>query len=1016
MTNTTTSYWGVSASGDWFDSSDWSSGVPNGYTDNAVISEPGTYTVTISDGEIVQVNDLGLDSANATLAVDYILHLNGVLALASGELIDAGAIGAGGALVQSGGTIVFDSGASLSSSQWDLSGGTVTLAASFNYDGPLDQTGGTIPIPTGETLTISGTGSTFEGQISGAGTLDIAGSGPTIGEGASLTVSNWIVSTSPGPLTIAAPLSYGGTLTVNYGDSLVISAGSTLTVSGSLNVDGSIDGFGTLLQTAGTTTFGSGELNASNWVVSGGTVTAGNLIYAGVLDDVGGTMNGNFWLAGPQSTIDATISGADLFLDGGTATIESGASISETNFSIGSSTTILETSLSNSTGFAVSSGTLDITSGNKMTVSGVTNIEATIDGAGTFAETGGTTTMSGYMGVSNWSISGGTTTITAPVLYAGAFSETGGTLDTPNGYALTLEGISTIAGTIAYRGTLALDGTTTIDPGANLTCSYWNISGGTTTFATPLSYSGTLGVSGGTLDVSSGDALSLSGTSTIAGTVGGAGTFALVGGTTALESGAIFTVADWTISGGTTTIETPLAYSGAFLLSGGTLDVSSGDTLTLSGTTTIQGLIHGEGTLAFGGGAAILDAGAAVDTAALSLSNSATLGLKENFSFAGVVSQADGTSISVGPGSTLTLSCTGSILDGTITGKGTLLLDGGTDTLTGTTMQVSDWTLASGTVVTLGTDIVYDGVLTEEAGTTLSLGSKVLTLMASSSTFAGAITGTAAFDLKGGTQEFDAGATISTAHWNLSGKDAITIDEDLTFAGTFSSGNGTKIAVSSGDTLDLTGDATISSKISGVGTLEFSGGSDGLGKGAGITATTLDIETGASLSIAAKVKDTGALDISSGSSLVVSSHDSFDLTQGATGAGIFIIDSNATLDLGSSVASTLTANFDGAGATLGLSDLSDFAATILGFATADTIDLLKVKITSATLQTGDVLVLMHGSTTVGTLQLSGNYAGDTFSATSDEHGGTDITTDAASGSLIMPSLELHTSHADWIFG
>ena len=40
--------------------------------------------------------------------------------------------------------------------------------------------------------------------------------------------------------------------------------------------------------------------------------------------------------------------------------------------------------------------------------------------------------------------------------------------------------------------------------------------------------------------------------------------------------------------------------------------------------------------------------------------------------------------------------------------------------------------------------------------------------------------------------------------------------------------------------------------------------------------------------------------------------------------------------------------------------------------------------------TGDKLAIMNGATTVATLQLSGNYASDIFTATSDGHGGTDI--------------------------
>jgi hypothetical protein len=86
-------------------------------------------------------------------------------------------------------------------------------------------------------------------------------------------------------------------------------------------------------------------------------------------------------------------------------------------------------------------------------------------------------------------------------------------------------------------------------------------------------------------------------------------------------------------------------------------------------------------------------------------------------------------------------------------------------------------------------------------------------------------------------------------------------------------------------------------------------------------------------------------------------------------------------------------NFDGAGAILALSDAAAFAANTLDFGSSDIIDLLKTTATSATWANNE-LTIKNGAQVIATLELTGNYTGDTFSVGSDGHGGTDITTNA----------------------
>jgi fibronectin-binding autotransporter adhesin len=827
-----------------------------------------------------------------------------------------------------GGTDSFESGAT--GAFITITGGAViTLGTSLSAG--LELGAGSIDLD-GNTLTLGD--ATIAGSISGPGTLTSSGGDQTISSGAYLGMTQWD-SSDYDYITIAGNVSYGGSFTQGDGATLLISSGNTLSVSGSVSISSVIDGAGTLLITGGTTAFtGFADPATSNWTISGGAVSIVNTPgYVGLFDQ------------------------------------ESGTSLS-----------IVDTN-------------------SALTLNGVgSDVGGSVSGAGTLAFAGSDQTISSgaIFTVSNFQVAAtGVVDLEENLAYGGAFTVAkGGTLAIFSGDALTLSGTSSIAGTLSGGGTLTLSGgSATVETGASLAVADLAQSSGTVALDENLTYSGALTQTGGTLALGA-NTLMLSGTgSTVAGTISGTGTLALKGGSQTIGSGAVLSISSISVtSGDIVTIAANTAYAGSLSVTAGTtITVDSGDTLTLSGTTTLQGTIGGAGTLSLGGGTLFVDSGAAISTNELAIGGTATLGLKESLSFAGVVSEATGTSISIGPGSTLTLTGTGSTLDGTVTGKGTLLLDGGTDTLKGTTMQVSDWTLAAGAVATFGTDINYAGVLTEDAGTTLALGSKALNLSGGSSDFAGAITGTAALNLKGGSQEFDAGAAISIAHWNLTGKDSIAVDEDLTYAGAFSSGNGTKIAISAGETLDLTGAATISSKVSGAGQLELTGGTDVLGKGAALTVDTLEIADSASVSIDALVKDIGALSIDATSSLSVDSHKSFDLAGAATGAGTFVIDANATLEFSSTAASTLTANFDGTDALLKLADLSGFAATISGFAVGDTIDLMHHSANSAVLEAGDELVIKHNSTVVATFQLSGDYTGYTFETSSDDHGGTDIT-------------------------
>jgi hypothetical protein len=141
-------------------------------------------------------------------------------------------------------------------------------------------------------------------------------------------------------------------------------------------------------------------------------------------------------------------------------------------------------------------------------------------------------------------------------------------------------------------------------------------------------------------------------------------------------------------------------------------------------------------------------------------------------------------------------------------------------------------------------------------------------------------------------------------------------------------------------------------------------------------------------SIAAHMYDGGVVEVATGS---------LDFASRLYGTGVLKIDADATLEADAGSVSTLTVAFDGAAATLALTDPKAFGATLRGFAAGDVIDLLNLTATGAKINGGDQLVVVDRGKTVATLQLSGNYGGATFVTSSDGHGGTDVLVRNVSG-------------------
>jgi len=670
---------------------------------------------------------------------------------------------------------------------------------------------------------------------------------------------------------------------------------------------------------------------------------------------------------------------------------------------------------------------------------------------GTLALTGGSQAIDSgaRISISNWTLSGGdAANIAEDLTYAGALTAASGTsLTVESGDRLALNGDANIAGTIKGMGTLTLGGgTDSFDTGAVISVANLDVSNDANlTINENFSYGGALIESAGATLSFGANTMTLRGEGSVfAGTLSGSGSLLFSGGSQDFSAGATLDGAHWRISGlDSVGINENLSYAGALSDGAGTyLSVSSGDTLSLTGASKFTGFLYGGGTLALAGGTDSFYTDANIGTGYLAVSGGAVVSLYANVADSAITSEAAGATISIGYNDTLALSRSASFA-GSIAGQGALVFTGGAqDFESGATLTIKSWAISANDAVNIDENISYGEDITTDKGTSLTIGSgDTLTFNGTYAQLSGAIGGSGTLALvDDGSMRLFSGATITVANWTIDSNSGVYVEENLTYAGQFTSNN--LVEVDTGYTLSFTGQSTLSGYIAtgvpGGGTVAVSDA----------TASNLQIGDGVTLDDVASLHQTGTITIgdsydeadivaiASGASYFIDGDYSTNLNQGdsaaaidnsgllikdagtgestigvsivdngtveagsgtldiglaITGSGALQVDANATLEVDAGAAASLQATFNGAGATLALSSPSAFAATINGFAATDVIDLLKIQATSATLESGDELVIMNGSNTVATLQLAGDYTGYTFNVGSDGHSGTDIT-------------------------
>ena len=605
--------------------------------------------------------------------------------------------------------------------------------------------------------------------------------------------------------------------------------------------------------------------------VSGGPVTVSKATFAAdqaALDKI----VGGFAVSDTLPNIVANLAAFDLdphidSLTGtsGGATLTGGGAIVAPAFSLtgaGTTLTVAE-NLAYSGALTIGAGAkASVSTGDTLTLTGTDALNGSVLGAGTLAIAGGAAAIAAGATItaSKWTISGAGTSVTlgGPLTYAGTFSAGVGDILNLSGGGLTLNGTSTLSGTVIGGAFSLFNSKTVTEKGGavtigdtsgnvgkitNMATGTWNfidasgIEHGLSTASSFINsglFEKTAGTgndvisasfvnnSTGTVNAATGT-LTFSGPSTaLGGTLTGAGTIAIAGGAATIKSGTSVTVAKLTESGATTALSIAgnLAYSGVFSASTGSTTVSSGATLTLTGTTTLGASVGGLGTLAIAGGTATLNGGGGLAVANWGISGAGTsLVLAKGLNYNGTFSAGSGATLNLSAGN-LTLKGANSFAGATLTSVGHILTDSGAAavsglTIGGTTTFTNTKTLTeSGGAVTLGdlsgnaakivntTTGIWD--ITDDSG--IGLGSSALSSItnnglfektggAGSSVIAPAFANAHNILVSSGTLDFK-GAVTSTGTDTISGASTLEFDSTLA-AGQTVNFSGT------GGTLDL---------------------------------------------------------------------------------------------------------------------------------------------------------------------------------------------------------------------
>ena len=550
------------------------------------------------------LNDAGATITTATNASNTEINApavnNGTVSVKSGTL----SYGSGTAPASESGTFSAATGATLNIA------GTQTEASGINYAGAgtIDVTG-QVTFTAAATLTNTGTfeidgTATFTAAVtlSSTASVDIQGTA-VVGSGITVTTDSLTLTGTvegPGSMVVTGPASLGGSAGIGGYDSP--GTGVRLTLEGATLISGQVDLFdGSELENKGT----SAVLTLQDGANLADYDGDGNA----VVNDAGATIttatDANDTYVSAPAVNNGTVSVKSGTLSFGTGTAP--ASDSGTFTAVSGTTLNIAGTQTEASGINYAgAGTIDVTGQVTFTAA------ATLTNTGTFEIDGpaivnsGITVTADNLTLDNALEGPGTLVVNGPATLAGGAS-VGGYNASGTGVHLTLEGATTINGqTDLFEGSeLENKGTSailTLQDGANLADydgdgnEVLNDAGATITTATdanntyvnaPLTNSGVLSATSGTLDVSSLTNLTAAGTLT-------GGSYLATGGTLELPNAIVRNAASITLGTSPSSIDDDGNDLASLATNSGSLDLKQ--SVMLNGPLTNSGTLIEEGS------------------------------------------------------------------------------------------------------------------------------------------------------------------------------------------------------------------------------------------------------------------------------------------------------------------------------------------------------------------------------------------------------------------------------------
>jgi fibronectin-binding autotransporter adhesin len=1002
----------------------------NGFTGATTIGT-GTNLKLSGGGSIAAssgVADTGTFDISATTAGASITTLSGTgsvalgsqtLTLTKAATSFAGTIGGTGGITLTGGTETLTgangyAGATTIATGAILklvSGGAIATSSGVSDSGTFDVSGkiGTAFVTTlsgagsvvlgAAHLTLSNAGDTFSGVISGtAGTFEIGG----------------------GKETLSGTNTYTGLTIVDPGANLSLTGGGAVATSQRLADNGTFDISGTTSGASVITMSGGGIVALGAKTL---TLTNASSTFLGVIGGTGGltVAAGTEVLTGTN-----TYTGATAINTGASLALQSGGSIATSSGVADNGTFLISLNGSNSS--------ITTLSGNGTVVLGPRTLILTNAGdtfAGVIGGAGGLTVAAGTETLTGTNTYSGATTINAAATLAlsgtGSVATSSGVID---------NGTFDISATTAGAAITSLSGTGTVALGAQ-TLSLTNASGqfqgiiggtgGVTMTGGSESLTGTNTYTGATI-INALTTLSLSGTGSIATSSGVAdnGTFSIA----ATTAGA--SIATLSGTGIVTLGSQTLSLTAAQDQFSGTIGGIGGVTVT-GGTETLTGVNSFTGATIINPAATLELSGTGAIATSSGVADNGTFDISATTSGASIVTLS-GSGVTTLGNQTLTLSGAHDLFTGMIGGTGGVTVAGGTQTLSGvngytgaTTINLAATLALTGVGGIAASSGIADNGTFDISGTSqgaaittlsgtgiVALGTQSLSLTAASTSFGGAIGGSGAVLVTGGTQTLSGtntytGATLigPSGTIAMSGTGSIATSRGVNDGGTFDISAttagasivrlaGAGIVTLGAQTLTLTGAADFfTGAIGGTGGLSVTGGGEVLSGTNTYTGAT-GISGGALLALTG----TGGIAASSG----VADSGTFDISTTTAGASIVGLTGNGAVSLGGQTLTLTAAGGTFAGAITGGGGIAVTGG-------AQTLSGVNLFTGTASIGSGATLALAGGGSIATAAGVTDNGKFDISATTA----GASIATLSGNGTVLLGARTLSLTNAQGSF-